>query len=868
MRAAFSLELSTPDAGWLAVHARAEAVDSLLAAAFDMAVDDSSPAGFALLAVGGYGRRELFPYSDIDLLFLLEGKTQERESKNLVRRINQTLWDCGLRVSPMTRTLAECDRFDPHNVEFTLALLDARPLAGGEALAARLVDASVPKLMQRERRRIVSRCVEVTKTRYAKYGNTLFHLEPNVKECPGGLRDVHVCDWLDRLCADPTASASQGTPAGSSVEFAQAHAFLQGVRVFLHLRHGRDDNTLEWESQDAAAAGPLGSPGEGLPPAYWMRLYFRHARSIERRTAQAVEAAMRVGAASRLSALRLPRRITEETLERGFEQRDGILRLCERGEVRPAAASDSTVVLPLFAAMAATGARLERASEASLSDALPMLAASLEDGAALWGRLRPILQGSYAGRALRAMHAVGILELLFPQFHGIDALVIRDAYHRYTVDEHTFVVIDTLHTLRSTAATAATSGVAVWAGKFAGLLRDLPHPELLFLAALLHDTGKARAGTGHAAESARMAETALRGLELDAFETAQVLDLIRNHLEMSAALRRDVFDRETIRSFAARVPTREALRMLTLFTYADIAAVHPDALTPWKTENLWRLYSATSEFLDRSVDEERVAPRGNSGPGGMLDRVTAELDRVAATSTNGDVERFLNGWPRRYLETRTTDEVREHFRLAVALDEGALDQLSFRYGESLSELTLVTRDRPMLFAAMAGVLAAWAMNIVTADAFSNASGIVVDTFRFTDTFRTLELNESERARFLGSVRSVLSGERGLDEALASRRRSQRREPKVQVEPRVEFDDTASSHSTLVQVVAQDSAGLLHVLALALAEQQCSIEVALIDTEGERAIDVFYLTEAGARLGDARKNTLRQALLDAVAQNEK
>ena len=174
------------------------------------------------------------------------------------------------------------------------------------------------------------------------------------------------------------------------------------------------------------------------------------------------------------------------------------------------------------------------------------------------------------------MHALGLLELVIPEFHGIDALVIRDAYHRYTVDEHTFVVIDTLHALAARKAgnrlqkpsASEAGGMEPWAARFAGMLRDLPHPALLYLAALLHDTGKGHAtASGHAQESARMAEGVLRRLELDPYESGLVLDFIRNHLEMSAALRRDVFDAETIRGFAARVQTPEALRMLALFTY-------------------------------------------------------------------------------------------------------------------------------------------------------------------------------------------------------------------------------------------------------------------------------------------------------------
>ncbi len=372
-----------------------------------------------------------------------------------------------------------------------------------------------------------------------------------------------------------------------------------------------------------------------------------------------------------------------------------------------------------------------------MSQALPLLSAHLEEGPVLWRHLQEILLGPYAGNTLRVMHALGFLELLIPEFHGIDALVIRDAYHRYTVDEHTMVLIDTLHGME----TPQTGPMGEWAGRFGGVLRDVQHGALLYLAALLHDTGKGRNTGDHARESALMAESVAGRLELDAYESELLLGLIRNHLEMSAALRRDIFDLETVRSFAGKMQTPEALRMLTLFTYADIAAVHPDALTPWKAENLWRLYLATANYLDRSVDDERVGARVGKD---LVRRVVAVLPGKKA-----EVEAFLEGFPERYLRTRTPEQVRMHFEMAQRFAEDKV-QLEFHYGPETSEITLVTPDRAMLFADMAGVLAAWGMNIVTADAFSNRAGCGRGQLRFRlyGLFRTLEMNTSEHERRL------------------------------------------------------------------------------------------------------------------------
>ena len=284
-------------------------------------------------------------------------------------------------------------------------------------------------------------------------------------------------------------------------EFRKAVEFLWLVRCFLHYRHERDDNTLDWQAQDAAAEMMVGLTGrkpKKADAAYWMRVYFRHARSVERRVSQVMDE-VPAPKASKLLGLKRERR--EEALRQGFRVEHGRVVLEATGEFGHEPAQDPDVVLQVFQTMAKTGARLGRDAEERLAEGLPLLSAHLEEGPTLWHHLRGVLTGSHAGAALRAMHALGVLELLIPEFHGIDALVIRDAYHRYTVDEHTFVLIDTLHGLAS----PQKGTMGEWAARFGGVLRELPHPELLYLAALMHDTGKGRSTGDHTRESARMA---------------------------------------------------------------------------------------------------------------------------------------------------------------------------------------------------------------------------------------------------------------------------------------------------------------------------------------------------------------------------
>jgi [protein-PII] uridylyltransferase len=697
----------------------------------------------------------------------------------------------------------------------------------------------------RESQLLVQRLAEVTRTRHAKYGATVFHLEPSIKDAPGGLRDYNVAHWLALISAmDKLRDWPQGNnllPASIRKQVEAAYAFLMSVRCFLHLRQGRDDNTLSWAAQDEAASRNIGAGDAGLiNAADWMRLYFGHARAVHRICTQVLEEVL----ASGPSLYRQFQSWRSRVSNSDFSVVHGLIFLQQ-----PASLEDPETLLHLFHFMAHHGLKLSTATEQKIEQVLPSLAATPPRGAALWIYFQEILQQPHAADALRAMHALRFLTLVLPELRVMDALVVRDYYHRFTVDEHSFLAVETLHCL--------AKPQSEWEERFGELLAELEQPELLFLAVLLHDVGKGYAGTDHARASVDAATECMARINVAPGDRDTVCFLIANHLELSKALRRDIFDQATIRAFADRVATPERLKMLALMTYADIRSVNPEALTPWKADNIWQLYIATSNFLNHNVDDDRL--RADSNDEGL-----AQVRALAPAAFEGG-EHFLEGLPHRYLRAYPAEAVLRHMEMASALAHEPV-QLDLKRGRHWFELTLVTADKPGLFAKMAGVIAAWGMNIVKANAFSNGAGVVVDTFYFTDHFRTLELNESERDRFQKSIRGVLAFEVDLERLMRDRFRSTRPVPaKVKVDTCIELNDSYSSHSTVLEVIVQDRAGLLYHMAAILAQNNCNIEIALIDTEGQVAIDVFYLTAGGAKLRPDCQASLRAALVGELSQ---
>ena len=800
--------------GRAALERYSDRVDAMLRQLFsEVAAPDAQ---VAVLALGGYGRRHLCLQSDIDLLVLFGGRIGADEEQFL-RGFLHPLWDLGVVVGHQVRELDDFIRLETDNPEFLLALLDARPVAGARSLFDRF---GVLFHTASTHAYILKSLLGLIDQRHAAFNDTLYQLEPDVKEAPGALRDLTATRTIAMLTDPLLLRRGPADPA----RFDQAEDFLLRVRSTLHLDAGRNQNVLSHDMQERTA-DLLGYPG-AEPRQRVERLmsdYFRHARIVNRSLGWARKTApVPVGPNLGLS-------------------RDGIRFLDPIQAARNPASW-------LGAFHAAIEANTEVAEETlsciqqhvdryRADDFFP----EARDRAALVALLKP-RHGLYA--RLSEMHDCGLLGRVFPEFQAISWRVVRDFYHKYTVDEHTLLTIRNLERIAHTE--------APYRQRFRNVIASLNQPELLVLALLLHDVGKWR-DDDHALESERMAKDVVDRLQLVGEGRETVLFLIKHHLRMSlVAFRRDTEDPEIVKDFSAFIGTEERLKMLCLMTLADVEAVSPETLTPWKEELLWRLYVDTYNHLTQRYGDE------------LIERNQAGLDELLRQRPDGlspgEITRFLEGLPQRYLQLFLPEAIYRHVRLARNIHPDEV-HLSLERNDGIWTLAVTTLDKPFLFSNICGVLSSFGMNIIRGHALTNPNGLVLDVFQFTDDERFLALNPDAHDQVLHVLEDVVSGRsdvtallRGREQGVLQSRNASRFAPVVRT------DNEASGRYTILDIVASNALGLLHRISRVISRHACDVDLVLIATEGEKAIDVFHITKGGSKLTEAEQQVLTSDLL--------
>jgi [protein-PII] uridylyltransferase len=797
---------------------RTRAVDETISDAAAHHLTPRLPLPFTICAVGGYGRSELFPYSDIDLLILAEKEEDLAAMKEPLSDFLRVVWDAGLHASQSVRTLDECVRLHEQNIELHISLLDLRFVYGNAGLFQRLTGA-LPAFYRKNENRLIRELADMAGKRHSKFNNTVYHLEPNIKEAPGGFRDIHLLHWLALLAQD------KGRIREALEAIEGPKRFLTAVRCFLHNESKRDNNLLGFELQDKITAYWMDASAE---PAEWMRLFYRNARQVYQAALHALEFA----------------ETKDPSLARQFRDWRGRLSSSEftvsheRVFLRNPAATLASAqnVLGLFTFVARHGIPLSWDAQRRLAgDA--SLPARFQNDPPRWRDWHEFLSQPHVAMALRQMQEAGLLTAAIPYWNTVECLVVRDFYHRYTVDEHSIVAVEVIDQL------GLRTDASV---RFRGLLLEEQDRATLRLALLLHDVGKGTRPGDHVRGSLEAAAGVFERLAVPAPEREIANFLIAHHLDLSSVMTgRDLDDPATGRFLSSQIPTQEDLRRLALLTYADISAVNPTAMTPWRLEQLWRVYSAGLEQLTRELIANRIDIDGEQG----------------AALTSGEppeILQFLQGFPTRYLRTHTSAQVRRHFELdRQRRRDGVAVSITQDSGAFL--LTVLASDKPELFSKLCGALASRGMNILKAEASSNNHGCILDLIRFSDPMHNLDLNPDEVKRLEWTIECVVRNSLTVADLIKQKRAQPRPSSGSKIMPSVRFSNDASDECTLIDFVGEDRPGLLYDMTSAISAAGCSIELVLVDTEAHKAIDVFYVTQAGGKLDEALSQRLTDEL---------
>ena len=839
-RSGYAADARQARGGRLAAQAYAAAVDRLLEGTLAAAAarPGASTAPVALVAIGGYGRRHLCLHSDIDLLVLFGSRIAAAEER-LAKTILHALWDLGFDVGHQVRQVAELERVETDNPEFLVSVSDARFVAGERAvfdrLADRVLDAGSPW-----RGATVDALRELVAERQRHYSRTIYHLEPDIKEAPGGLRDLSAIRTLTALTSAEAAGASPLIAGRRDEALDEAEEFLLRIRSMVHLDNKRDQNILSHEHQETVAER-FGSPGtKARTVEALMSVYFHHARIVSRVLSHVLES-------TDPAPDPVPTRAVADNIER---RQDGVGFIdTVRASLQPG------TWLPVFQAAIDedcgvapdTLTFIERHGDRYTSEQFFPGRSECE---AFLQFLKPSA-GLY--HRLSEMHENGLLGRMFPEFRKVYCRVIRDFYHKYTVDEHTLVTIRNLSDLTDPDSCPPSRR------RFSGALAELEEPELIVLALLFHDVGK-WTNKNHAEESCRMVAGPLRRLRVPPPAARTVEFLIRHHLVMSqTAFKRDTQDPEVPRQLARLAGTEDRLRMLCLLTLVDIQGTTPETLTPWKEELLWRLYVDTWNHLTLGYGDEVIA-RDEQGVADLLAERPPEISEEQVT-------RFLDGLPRRYLRLVDSRRVYEHIVLSRDLESDGV-RVNLERQDEVWELSVVTRDRPRVFSKICGVLSYFGMNILRGQAMSNRERVVLDLFRFVDADKFLALNESGPAELKDLLQRVLTGAADLESMLKGREAAARaRRHRARVPGVVHFDHFYSDRYTVLEVGGANRWGLLHRISRVISEHRCDIDLVLISTEGDRATDVFHLTRDGGKLSPDMEHSLRADLEAALGTGE-
>lgn len=816
-------------------------------------------AGLALVAQGGYGRGELNPYSDIDLLFLHNGRVRPFFAA-LNERVLHTLWDLGLDVGHATRSIAECIRLGESDMKIRTALLDARFLCGDFQLFGAFNKNLEGKLLKKGIGRFVREKIAESDARHKIYGGSVYLLEPEVKEGLGGLRDIQTARWIARAkikAKDLDSLVSHGIISAADLAgLKESQDFLMRVRNEMHFATGKHQDQLTFEQQEKVSDA-LGFESEGTLRGVevFMRAYYLHAMQISRLAELIVH---------RVTDCDKPR--LADKLIFGRVLREGV-RL-SKGHINIAKPeilqNDPASLIRIFDDAQKYRCRLSHETRELLRGHLHLIDDEFRRSAAANRSFFSILKWKDSVyETLVEMHRAGVLGAFIPEFNHLLCMVLHDAYHTYTVDEHSLMLIQEIERLR--------------AGKYESSLplltqiaREAEKIDLLYLGMMFHDIGKGFGG-GHSEIGANLVRAIARRMKLNADDGALVEFLVRHHLLMThTAFRRDLEDERTIFEFAKTMGTVNNLKMLYLLTFADVKAVGPDVWNPWKASLLGELYVKALNLLEEA--EKGEFPREDIRA--VLRRIQSRVRRqlLALPRSEAEVDDFIERMPDRYFLSTPEADIAKHFALMEKFrGKGALSYVEHFPERNCSSVVICSVDRPGLFASITGVLTSLSLNILNARIFTASDGRILDVFRISHSGRPeLVMAEAKWAKFKTVLDNVLEGKTDVVRLVEAAKPSLyllKRAPKVSTV--INIDNEASDDFSIVEVFTDDRMGVLFNITHSLHLLGLSIHVAKISTNVDQVADVFYVTDSSGKkiAGAERVEEVRSYLFQSLAPHD-
>jgi [protein-PII] uridylyltransferase len=833
------IDMRTPATGGREFALRySRMVDTVVALLFQRAVDEHGlpldGIDIAVVALGGYGRSEMAPFSDVDVFITCGHKTP------LVETVTATfiryMWDIGFELGHQVESLIEADEAITRDMDMKTSLIESRWVCGSKRVA-RALEKRIGKMRRHDREEFLRRKISDALARYEKFGRSYQLIEPDVKLSPGGMRDYQTLVWLGsvgRLPHGLVALRRKGLLLpGERRELEAAYDFLLRIRAEMHIstRSKQDVLTVAAQQEVAKALGYRDERHQ-LGVEAFMREYYRHTRTIHRIMRDCVAA---LDGGRQVGVLLGQGKIARDAHRLSVPLRPGLLR------ERP---------LYVFEKQKETGQKLDRGLRRRLE-----VAQSELDTPAVTRRMRaafPVLLNDDRNvvRVVRALHETRFLMRIIPEYDQLTCLKRYDLYHHFTVDEHSFKVLGFLSEL------GTPEGAAAAGESLARLYSELPEKRILFLAALLHDVGKI-AGHDHAVKGAILSRTILERMELPVEEIEFVCFLIENHLLMSHfSQRRDPSDIGTLTAFCDRVRTRQRLKYLCLLTYADYRATSPLVWNEWKRTLLWELYVRAYDFMARREKQPREVYEQHKER--LLETFPAGEERRRALE-------HLDLLPGGYLLTMSAELVRDHIRMIAQLANEPV-VVGHRYsGGSAHEITFCTQDKPYRLSELCGVLALNDFTILNAFAFTRKDGKVVDVF-VTEPVDRGDLMRPEETllrveRLRSDLKAVFAGALDLDTEIKRHAQRWRRVTKSAIAhtTQIRFENDTSDEYTIIDVFAADRPGLLYTITRTLSSLGLSIARAKISTEATKAIDSFYVRDldgkklfAGDRLSEIRE----------------